>query len=562
MDETANHDVVPPAQGTTGVPPVETHDRDGRATGVPPVEPSGMRVWSAAHPTLSPVGRGQGEGARKRCSFWTFAGCLALGSVVIACYFWFFRTRLTVRTSPPGCSVFVNGRVAGGTPVSLSGMGIGKYCVRLEKEGYDSVVRVVSVPRKGLVLEEKLAPCGTGTLIVQLKPRGAEVLLDGELLGHTPLEKTGVPAGLHELVVRKTNHKAYIQQIEIQAGKPLVYKDFGLEDIILTMLRANVAREKQSVRQYMDLGHYLFVNDELDEAAEVYVQAQQVAASPLEFGAEISEAEKSLEYRLRAEDANRLVEEIKRKRVWPNKDLAKFRRIVDQGQEQATEKYVTEWVAVRELVMSLIQDQKYPRAEALLLRHIAAVSKLPKLPQVNLPQAYIELLLVRLRMHNLQGARETKPRFLELYGTDTACLRQAANGIYNTASRGYEGQERTEVLGMAEQMLTQAVLFSRPGHGEPEMHALCKFELANVLCLQGRAEKAAPLYREAIAGTKDESTKELRTQNLVACLKTLDPKSLGEVRALLAYLSKSPRADVAKKAQEELSLLMTAQDNK
>jgi len=492
-------------------------------------------------------------------SFRAFAGCLALAGVLITTYFCFFRTRLTVRTTPPGCSVFVNGRVAGATPVALSGMGIGDYCVRLEKEGYDPVVRIVSVPRKGLSLEEKLAPCGKGVLIVQIKPRGAEVLLDGELLGHTPLQKTGVPAGLHELVVRKTNHKPYIQQIEVRPGKPLEFKDFGLEDMILTMLRANIEREKQSVRNYMDLGHYLFVNDELDEAAEVYAQAQQVAAAPLEFGPDISREEQSLEYRLRAEDTNRLVAELKRKRAWPNKDLTKFIRVVDQGAELATGKNVTEWVAVREMAMSFAQEQKYPRAEALLLKHIAAVSKSATFSQVNLPQAYIELLLVRLRMHNLEGARETRQRFLELYGGDAACLRQAANGVYSTA-KTYEGGERAEVLSMAEQMLRTSVERTRPGRGEPELHALCKFELANVLCLQGRAEPAAPLYREAIAGTKDESTKELRTQNLIACLKTLN--NLGEARALLANLSKSPREDVAKKAQEELRQLMPSPDNK
>jgi hypothetical protein len=98
------------------------------------------------------------------------------------------------------------------------------------------------------------------------------------------------------------------------------------------------------------------------------------------------------------------------------------------------------------------------------------------------------------------------------------------------------------------------VEYARPGHGEPELHALCKFELANVLCLQGKPEKARHLYAESIAGTKDESTKELRTQNYIACLKSLG--DMGEVRAQLNYLAKSPREEVAKKAKEELSQLM------
>jgi tetratricopeptide (TPR) repeat protein len=359
--------------------------------------------------------------------------------------------------------------------------------------------------------------------------------------------------------VRKTNHKPYIQQIDLHPGEPWVLKDFGLEDMILTMLRANVEREKQCVRHYMDLAHYLFVNDELDEAAEVYVKAQQVAVTPLEFAPETSAEEKSLEFRLRAEDADRLIQEIKRKKSWVGKDLTKFKEIVDRGQELAAGKTVTDWVFVRETVLGYIQDQKHQNAQALLLQHIAAVTKDKKAPQVNLPQAYIELILVRLRMHNLAATRETTQRFLELYGGDPACLRQAANGIYTTA-KGYQGIERAEALAMAEQMLKLGTELSRPARGEPEMHALCKFELANVLCLQGRHEQAAPLYREAIAGTKDASTKELRTMNLVECLKTLN--NPGEARGLLAPLCNSPREDIAKRAKEELRLLMPSPENK
>lgn len=514
---------------------------------------------SGSTPVTTPPGQASGPpaqpGAPRRWSlFQVLLAGVALVAVLITLRAFLYGARLSVRTAPPGATVFVNGRVAGATPVVLRGVGPGNYCLRLEKEGFVSAVRQLKVPREGLAVEETLTPNGAGSLLVQIKPRGAEVLLDGELLGNTPLQRLGVPAGVHDLVVRKTNHKPYIQRIEVRPGELLEFKDFGLEDMILTMLRAGVEREKQSVRNYMDLGHYLFVNDELDEAAEIYARAEQVAATPLVFAADTRAEERALEQRLRAEDVDRLHNEIKRKTTWPGKDVTKFAAVVKHQQELAVGKNVADWPTVRAAVQNLVQDQKYERAEALLQQHIAAAPNTPLLAQ-----AYIELLQVRLRMHKLDGVRETQTRFNELYGGQAVYLRQAANAVYSSA-KGYQGAARAEVLGIAEQMLRAGVLHTKPGRGEPELHALCKFELANVLCLQGRPEQGVLFYREAIAGTKDESTRELRSLNFVECLKTVH--NLGEARATLAKLSASPREEIAKRAKDELRQLMPSPDNK
>jgi len=481
-------------------------------------------------------------------------GCLAAAAALVTIHAYCFGTAVTVQTEPPGATVFVNGRVAGATPVALSGLACGSYGLRFEKEGYVTLARPVQVTRDGLAVRETLTPNGTGSLAVQIKPRGAEVLLDGELIGHTPLQRSGIPVGVHELVVRKTNFRPCIQRIEVKPGPPLEFKDFGLEDIILAMLRSNVDKEKQCVRHYMDLGHYLFVNDELDEAAEVYAKALQVAVTPLEFPPEMKVEERALETRLRAEDANRLNEEIKRKTHWPTKDVLKFANILRQQQELVTGKNVTEWVTVYQMVQNYIQEQKYERAQALLLRHIAAVPNTPLLPQ-----AYIELLRLRLRMHNLEGVRETYGKFFDAYGGRAELLRQAANGVYS-AAQSYQGAERTEVLNMAERMLRTAVLLTKPGRGEPELHALCKFELANVLCLQSKPELAVPYYREGIAGTKHEGMKALRSQNLVECLKQMH--NLAEARTVLTDLANNPDPEIAKKAKEDLRQLVPSPENK
>ncbi|HEY3319943.1 MAG TPA: PEGA domain-containing protein [Planctomycetota bacterium] len=456
---------------------------------------------------------------------------------------------LSVDTTPVGASVLVNGHLAGGAPVSLSGLKPGTYSIRVEKEGYLPLIKQVAIGSREVRLKETLRRCGTGTLAISIKPRGAEILLDGELLGQTPLRRD-VPVGLHELLIRKTNFKPYAQRIDVEAGQVATFKDFALEDVVLGMLRAAVERDKQRVSTYMDLGHYLFVNDELDESAEVYATAYQVAGQPLVFPEKADNEEKRLELRLRTEDLNRLNEEVRKKSHWPGKDTTKWAATLRRQQEVTAGTNITEWPMVFEQVQNFLRDNKDERAQSLLLAHINAAKN-----AAMLPQAYIQLLSVRLKMHNMPGLRETFATFNELYGGTPVLGRQAANAIY-TAAAGFQGEPQKEVLGMAEKLLVRGVNETHKGRGEGELNALCRFELANVMALQGRGEQALPFYRESINGTADQSTRELRRQKLADCL--IKIRNYMEARTELNILAKSPRTDIQTKAQEDLRLL----DNK
>ncbi|MEO1266675.1 MAG: PEGA domain-containing protein [Myxococcota bacterium] len=60
---------------------------------------------------------------------------------------------------------------------------------------------------------------GTGTINVTSTPSGADVLLNGELLGQTPLEAEGLPAGEHYLVVRGKGAFPLVKQLTILGRK-------------------------------------------------------------------------------------------------------------------------------------------------------------------------------------------------------------------------------------------------------------------------------------------------------------------------------------------------------
>ena len=452
-------------------------------------------------------------------------------------------TEFVLMTDPAGATVYVNGRMAGASPIKLSGLAQGDYSLRLEKEGFADEVISLTLPSPEIFVT--LHKHGTGVLRIDIKPLGAEVFLDGEPRGHTPVTVKDVSIGMHKLSIRKTNYNTYERRINVQAGQTLEFsgKDFQLEDKILAMLRGTIERENMRVSHYVDLAHYLFVNDRISEAGDVYRKALQVASTELVTGPDISPDERGLELRLRAEDRNRLNEEIRKKSHWAGKDVAEFRELIMREQEKIAVTNVQEWAWVSVQAANFIQDRKLAQAQKLYLDHIKAAKVV-----ASLDQAYIGLLSLRLKMHALEASKETFNQFWNLYSNRPDLLRQAGNAMY-TAHTGFQGQERADVLDMAEKLFRKGIL----RHGEPELNALLKFELGRVLCYQGNTEKALPYFRESIETTNDASTKELRSQILVENLKVL--RNFAEMRKILNVLIKSPREQIADKARTDLKEL-------
>jgi tetratricopeptide (TPR) repeat protein len=465
------------------------------------------------------------------------------------------KSDLTIVTQPAGATIFINGRLAGATPLVVRGIDPGTYSLRIEKENYAPVLRTLDLHNGGIPVNEILPRIATGIVRVDMKPDGAEVVLDGEIVGQTPLYLPDVQVGEHELLVRKTNCNPYSRRINVEQGKQLAFND-ELEDRILTMLNGNIAKEKSRVAHYVDLGHYLFVNNRLNESAEAYAQALEVAGTPIEFEQNVTDDERRLEVRLRAEDQNRLNDELRKKEHWPGKDLTTFVRVVEHARETVTNAgNYRDWNWTQEQANNYVRDGKVEDAQKLLIKHIEAVKEGPLLAQ-----AYINLMSVRLKMKKMDSVAETYNAFMKNYGTRPELLRQAGNAMYSTHST-FEGKDRDAVLNMAETMFRNGVKLTK--HGEPELKALCNFELGNVFVLQNRAEQAIQPYRDSIDGTNDKGTKELRSQRLVECFKGL--RKFADARKVLVDLEKSKSQDISDRAKQllkEIDLIEPSPDNK
>jgi hypothetical protein len=69
-------------------------------------------------------------------------GSAALGLLAAGCV----ERTLLVRTDPPGARVFVDGRDAGTSPATIRHVHPGRFAVRVEMEGYESIADEVTTP--------------------------------------------------------------------------------------------------------------------------------------------------------------------------------------------------------------------------------------------------------------------------------------------------------------------------------------------------------------------------------------------------------------------------------
>ena len=128
--------------------------------------------------------------------------------------------RLLVRSSPPGALVDVNGELRGTTPLALGGIPYGSYTLRVSRPGYVSQVHELSISAGQPVgaVSAGLMPAATGaasparaagSVFVESRPPVAQVFLDGERVGWTPVLLSDVAAGLHEIRIQRDGYRVW-----------------------------------------------------------------------------------------------------------------------------------------------------------------------------------------------------------------------------------------------------------------------------------------------------------------------------------------------------------------
>ena len=134
-------------------------------------------------------------------------------------------------TSVPGrARVYVNGSYVGNTPLTMQNLKPGQYDLRTELDGYVTMSRQVTISLGAKLSEEFKLLNNQGRLEVRTSPVGAQVYVDGKLVGTTKsndsraalsdalqIEKLG--AGEHVVTVKKDGYGEAIKHPVVVPGK-------------------------------------------------------------------------------------------------------------------------------------------------------------------------------------------------------------------------------------------------------------------------------------------------------------------------------------------------------
>jgi serine/threonine protein kinase len=151
------------------------------------------------------------------------------------------RGRIAVRTRPAGVSVTVDGRSRGVTPLSLTALPYGTYLVRMSRDGYVTDQRRVTLsasqPTRTIDVALRrsrpaAAPTPTkaappppstrpfeGALLVESRPAGARVYVDGRLVGTTPMSVASIRVGSHVVRLELDGYRRWSDAVRVVAGE-------------------------------------------------------------------------------------------------------------------------------------------------------------------------------------------------------------------------------------------------------------------------------------------------------------------------------------------------------
>ena len=112
--------------------------------------------------------------------------------------------------------VLVDGRVVARVPAEVAiEPGNHKVVVEPDSQSYQPFEASITVANKGVVRVDPVFAAMVGGLQVNSTPAGAEVLLDGRVLGVTPMLRKDLPVGIFSIEVRKKGYNSYVRRVVV-----------------------------------------------------------------------------------------------------------------------------------------------------------------------------------------------------------------------------------------------------------------------------------------------------------------------------------------------------------
>ncbi len=131
--------------------------------------------------------------------------------------------RLLIRSMPSGASVHLDGVARGVTPLALRDLALGSRTIAVARSGYITderrLVLTRARPSRSLEVRLSAAASSTGSLIVESRPAGAAVTIDGRARGLTPVTIEALAPGDYRVSLSLAGYQSFATTVRVVAGE-------------------------------------------------------------------------------------------------------------------------------------------------------------------------------------------------------------------------------------------------------------------------------------------------------------------------------------------------------
>lgn len=128
---------------------------------------------------------------------------------------------ISVNSNPQGARVYIDNIYKGDTPLNIRDIATGRHTVKIALTGYQDwigEVTVLSSRVERISVELKLQE-EYGSISINSNPQGADVFLDGDYVGLTPINLQNIPAGIHMVNIAAFDYEEWIEEVYISPKK-------------------------------------------------------------------------------------------------------------------------------------------------------------------------------------------------------------------------------------------------------------------------------------------------------------------------------------------------------
>jgi len=124
--------------------------------------------------------------------------------------------KLNISSTPTEATIYLDGELKGKTPMTLNDVAIGRHTIRFQLDRFSDVVETVEI-----VSEQTAEIQGKLGCVVSIDsvPTGADVYLNGTLIGKTPLVTDRVPRKPYGIRLSKEGYVDEILKFDLEASK-------------------------------------------------------------------------------------------------------------------------------------------------------------------------------------------------------------------------------------------------------------------------------------------------------------------------------------------------------